>query len=51
VEVKGIGEKLYAQLKDRVTVSAAPAGRKPAGDAAAGAAAPGNRGASAAAKP
>jgi competence ComEA-like helix-hairpin-helix protein len=51
VEVKGIGEKLYAQLKDRVTVSAAPAGRKPAGDAAAGAAASGNRGAPAAAKP
>ncbi len=25
VEVKGIGDKLYAQLKDRVTVSAAPA--------------------------
>ena len=25
VEVKGIGEKLYAQLKDHVTVSAAPA--------------------------
>jgi comEA protein len=25
VEVKGIGEKLYAQLKDRVTVAAAPA--------------------------
>lgn len=25
VEVKGIGDKLYAQLKDHVTVSAAPA--------------------------
>ena len=25
VEVKGIGEKLYAQLKDHVTVSSAPA--------------------------
>lgn len=33
VEVKGIGEKLYAQLKDRVMVSGAPtAARKPGGD-------------------
>jgi len=31
VEVKGIGEKLYAQLKDRVTVSAgAPGASRPA---------------------
>jgi competence protein ComEA len=38
VEVKGIGEKLYAQLKDRVTVSGASAARKPggAGDAGGG---------------
>jgi comEA protein len=31
VEVKGIGEKLYAQLKDHVTVSAAPAKGRAAG--------------------
>lgn len=31
VEVKGIGEKLYAQLKDHVTVAAAPAKGRAAG--------------------
>jgi comEA protein len=31
VEVKGIGEKLYAQLKEHVTVSAAPAKGRAAG--------------------
>jgi competence protein ComEA len=51
VEVKGIGEKLYAQLKDRVTVSGAPAVRKPGGDGAAGTAQAGNRAASPPAKP
>jgi comEA protein len=52
VEVKGIGEKLYAQLKDRVVVSAAPAARKPGAEAAGGAAAAtGNRSAAAATKP
>jgi competence ComEA-like helix-hairpin-helix protein len=34
VDVKGIGEKLFAQLKDKVTVTAAPAARgKASGDA------------------
>lgn len=51
VEVKGIGEKLYAQLKDRVTVSGGSAVRKQGGDAAAGADAKGNRAAAAASKP
>lgn len=48
VEVKGIGEKLYAQLKDRVSVSGATA-RKPGADAGAAAEGKGNR--AAAAKP
>lgn len=51
VEVKGIGEKLYAQLKDRVTVSGGSAVRKQGGDAAVGAEAKGNRAAAAASKP
>lgn len=47
IEVKGIGAKLYAQLKDRVTVSAAPgAAPRPrrAGDPAAAAPADGRAG-------
>lgn len=51
VEVKGIGEKLYAQLKDRVTISGGSAVRKQGGAAAAGADAKGNRAAAAASKP
>jgi competence ComEA-like helix-hairpin-helix protein len=51
VEVKGIGEKVYAQLKDRVTVTGGSAVRKQGGDAAAGAEAKGNRAAAAASKP
>lgn len=49
VEVKGIGEKLYAQLKDRVTVAGLAAARKPGGEVAAGDAK--NSRAAAAAKP
>ena len=48
VEVKGIGEKLYAQLKDRVSVSGATS-RKPGADSGAAAEGKGNR--AAAAKP
>lgn len=51
VEVKGIGEKLYAQLKDRVTVSGGSAVRKQGGDASSGGDAKGNRAAAAASKP
>jgi len=32
VEVRGIGEKLYAQLKDRVTVTGASVARKQGGE-------------------
>lgn len=49
IDVKGIGEKLYAQLKDRVTVAGAPAARKQGGDAGGAPDAKGNR--AAAAKP
>lgn len=51
VEVKGIGEKLYAQLKDRVTVSSAggAAAKKGAADAGAPASADGKGGRAAAA--
>ena len=49
VEVKGIGEKLYAQLKDRVVVSGAAARKPGSADPAVGADGKGNR--SAAAKP
>lgn len=49
VDVKGIGEKLYAQLKDRVTITGAPAARKQGGEPGGAAEAKGNR--AAAAKP
>ncbi|MBM4243092.1 MAG: helix-hairpin-helix domain-containing protein [Deltaproteobacteria bacterium] len=47
IEVKGIGEKLYAQLKDRVTIAGAPAARKQGGEPAGAGEARGNRAASA----
>lgn len=50
IEVKGIGEKLYAQLKDRVTVSGAAGARK-AGTESAAADAKGARGPSTGARP
>ena len=50
VEVKGIGEKLYAQLKDRVTVSGGSPGRKQGGDSAVGPAPKGTRAAGAGSK-
>ena len=49
VEVKGIGEKLYAQLKDRVIVSGAAARKPSVADPGAAAEGKGNR--AAAAKP
>jgi competence ComEA-like helix-hairpin-helix protein len=49
VDVKGIGEKLYAQLKDHVTIAGAPAVRKQSGEP--GAAVDGKGSRAAAAKP
>lgn len=51
VEVKGIGEKLYAQLKDRVTVAGGSAVRKHGGEVAPGGDAKGARAAATAPKP
>jgi competence ComEA-like helix-hairpin-helix protein len=50
IEVKGIGERLYAQIKNRVTVSGAAAVRKAGTDPAAGDAKAG-RAANAASRP
>src|SRR5512139_2926785 len=51
VEVKGIGEKLYAQLKDRVTVSGGTAVRRQGAEPAAGADAKGTRAAASNSRP